>query len=98
RVPSLRWAVIRVTVFFVGVGWALGMISSIFDAFDRSSLNRLIGVGQILYRVFGDFCFVRQTECACRLARALCSNWARIFSKIVRLGFEVAGQFGRAFV
>jgi hypothetical protein len=74
------------------------MISSIFDAFDRSSLNRWIGVGQIFYRVFGGFCLVRQTERARRLARALGSNLARIFSKIVRLGFEVAGQFGRAFV
>jgi hypothetical protein len=87
-----------VAVFFVCMGWTFRMIRRVFDAFDRCGFQCLIGVGQLLHRLFIRVADIRESERTHTLARAVFSDLCRIITQVVQLRFQIAFEFWRALV
>lgn len=82
----------------MSVGWALGMVCSIFHAFYRSRLKRLICIRQTFHRRFRRFWCVRQSLRAYGLPGTAGPDLARIIPKLIRLRLEIRLKFGRSVV
>lgn len=84
-VPLSGRYILGIAILFVGMGGAFGVISGIFNPFDRSRFQRLIRIGEFLNRLFVRVANVREPLRTHALSSAIDADLRGIIAEFIQL-------------